>query len=179
MNKLNQLIESLTRNNLVSSNDLLEELLKEKIKLKLEEKRIEFAQNLLAIEQHDAPHIAKLKKHIRFIHPHLARERNLASDMKREKLLDKLSKEPVTEDKNPARIKHAQAEKILATAGYKRIRSGEHQSIWKHEKDSTRELFPLPHHSRELSPGITRKLFKLLPEELVIDILEDIKNNKY
>jgi len=70
-------------------------------------------------------------------------------------------------DKNPARIKNAQAEKLLKKFGYSKIRSGEHQSIWKHMTDKTKELFPLPHHSKELSPGLTRKLFSLSSEPVL------------
>lgn len=84
-----------------------------------------------------------------------------------------------SEDKNPARIKHKQAEQILTSAGYSKIRSGEHQSIWKHLTDKTKELFPLPHHSRELSPGITRKLFSLASEEVVVESLEGFKLKRH
>lgn len=82
---------------------------------------------------------------------------------------------PVTEDKNPTRIKNSHAEKILKKAGFAKIRSGEHQSIWKHLTDKSKRLFPLPHHSKELSPGLTRELFSLVSEEIIQDILNNTK----
>lgn len=73
------------------------------------------------------------------------------------------------EDKNPSRLNNTEAEKILKSSGFIVARSGKHQSIWKHPTDKTKELFPLPHHSRELSPGLTRKIFSLASEEVVAE----------
>lgn len=88
----------------------------------------------------------------------------------KEKLIEKLEKKKkkyfcdsysIEEDKRPARVKNADAVKILRSAGYIKARSGKHQSIWKHETDPTKNHFSLPHHSRELSPGLTDQLYAL------------------
>jgi hypothetical protein len=90
----------------------------------------------------------------------------------RRELENKKKKKFFVDDKNPSRIKHNKAVQILSGAGYKKIRSGEHQSIWAHETDKTKDKFSLPHHSRELSPGVTRQLFGLVSEEQLMKILE-------
>jgi hypothetical protein len=97
-------------------------------------------------------------------------EESLQEKIKAE--LEKKKKKLFLDDKNPSRIKHSKAVQILSSAGYKKIRSGEHQSIWAHETDKTKDKFSLPHHSRELSPGVTRQLFGLVSEEQLMKILE-------
>lgn len=82
----------------------------------------------------------------------------------------------IEEDKNPSRINNLEAQKILKGAGYVSVRSGKHQSIWKHPTDTTKEMFPLPHHSRELSPGLTRKIFSLTSEDTLVS--EELKGFK-
>lgn len=128
MDKINSIIDCIFKENLVSVEDQIHQILLDKINLKLEDKKIEVSSSFL-------------------------------------------------EDRNPTRVKNAQAEKILRKSGYNKIRSGEHQSIWKHAVDSTRELFSLPHHSKELSPGLTRKLFSLATEEVLQDFLSNPEDN--
>lgn len=84
------------------------------------------------------------------------------------------------EDKNPSRINNTEAERILKNAGFVVTRSGKHQTVWKHPTDKTKEIFPLPHHSRELSPGLTRKVFSLATEEIVNESMQgfDLKRHR-
>ncbi len=123
MNKIKHLVDLIFNGELHSTKNVLEDILSEKVKLKLEEKKKEIAQGF------------------------------------------------IEEDKNPKRIKHAQAEQILRNSGYVKIRSGEHQSIWRHSSDKSKKDFPLPHHTRELSPGVTRGIFSLATEEVMFDVL--------
>lgn len=127
-----KLINILFNGNYSIANDLIEDILKNKVNIKLAERKIELSRDILSNN--------------------------------------------IEEDKNPSRINNLEAQKLLKRAGYISVRSGKHQSIWKHPTDSTKEMFPLPHHSRELSPGLTRKIYSLTSKDELVS--EDLKGFK-
>jgi predicted RNA binding protein YcfA (HicA-like mRNA interferase family) len=169
MDKVNQLSEALFENDLVKSNNLIKQIIAIKIQEKLQEKKIQIASSIFE----GNPETKKVAKRLYRKIGKMSRDagntprsitaagRKIVATSQPEQLRAILA----TEDKNPSRIKNLDAEKLLKNSGYVKIRSGEHQSIWKHSTDKNKSLFPLPHHSRELSPGITRKLFSLATEE--------------
>jgi hypothetical protein len=93
MDKIKQLSEALFENDLVKSNDLINQIIAIKIQEKLQEKKIQIASIMLATEEEEVTEqentrVISMRRHIRSAHPHLAREKNLANRQKFDRNVD-------------------------------------------------------------------------------------------
>jgi hypothetical protein len=92
MDKIKQLSEALFENDLVKSNDLINQIIAIKIQEKLQEKKIQIASIMLATEEEvteqENTRVISMRRHIRSAHPHLAREKNLANRQKFDRNVD-------------------------------------------------------------------------------------------
>lgn len=182
MDKIKQLVNNLYSNNLIDSKVLFEDIIKEKIYNKLndyelDESMFKFRRNKLKSELKRSVKRNLVNPKDDFVNDALVRF------IKKKANPIYLAREDMNEDKHPHTVSISDAHKILKRAGYKIVRSGgKHQSYWRHETDPSKPDVALPDHSHDLSPGITRKLFKLLPEHEIQEILfplnEELKGFK-
>lgn len=185
MDKTKKLADLILSNNLSECKELLDDIIKEKISESLD--NYELKESIFKFRKN------KIKSELKRA---LKRNSNNMSDDVVQKAVTRFIKKkqnPIyiaredvntafNEEKHPHTIKVSDAFKILKQAGYKMIRSGgKHQTYWRHETDTNKPDFALPDHSRDVSPGLTRQLYKLLPENEIIDLLsinEEIKGYK-
>ena len=62
--------------------------------------------------------------------------------------------------KRPTTISLQETKNILKNAGYESRVGGKHPTVWNHP-DPNRPRFVLSHHSGDLSPAISRKIWSL------------------
>jgi predicted RNA binding protein YcfA (HicA-like mRNA interferase family) len=164
--KIQELIESLNENNIEKCNSILDEMIKEKISLRLQEKKIEIASSILEgdIKVFNKKQKKRIARHLGSIarkegdpvRSITAVGRKMLSTMHPEKVKKILA----TEGVRPATIKFSDAHRHLTGIGYDLIRqSGSSHKVYK--RKGSKDIILAP-HGKDVSAPSTRDVYNAL-----------------
>lgn len=170
--KIQELIESLNENNIELSKSILEEIIKEKISLRLQEKKIEIASSILEgdIKVFNKKQKKRIARHLGSVarkeggsvRSITAVGRKMLSTMHPEKIKKILA----TEGVRPATMKFSDAHHHLTGIGYDLVRqSGSSHKVYKRKGSKDIVLTP---HGKDVSPFSTRDVYKALKLHAIV-----------
>lgn len=164
--KIQELIESLNQNNIEKCNSILDEIIKEKLSLKLQEKKIEIASSILEgdIKVFNKKQKKRIARHLGSVarkegdsvRSITAVGRKMLSTMHPEKLKKILA----TEGVRPATMKFSDAHDHLTSIGYSFARqNGSSHKVYKRKGSKDIVLSP---HGKDVSASSTREVYNAL-----------------